>query len=297
MPNLPRGKGSTTAPKGGSSGTTVYGPQSMGVWAADILANLGAPHSQNNVNNLAAWNACESAASPSSCGYALNYSNPFNSEQYGAARTGYVCNSTQVPTYANYNSGLWSTLMTLRMPVFAPIVSALRRDASRQEFAAAVGDTGWGTSAACIASSPASAGIVAGTGLRPTGPVTGTGKAGSTGGATGTTTSDSSGSGAGIPGCLIGSHGVKLFVVAGPTVGSGCLLSTSQARAVLGVALGVSGAIVSLIGLVILAAAGFRRAAPAAERTAGLLERTPGGQGAAAALRGSVQAVQVTQGP
>lgn len=157
---------------GHGAAATIYRAEPLGIWAADILANIGAPHSQNNVNNLAAWWACESARSGFGDTLRAGYNNIFNTEQYqhGPKLAGY-----QVNTYSNYNSGLWATLMTLRTDG-AGIVEALRADASRQEFASAVGASGWGTSASCIASSPARAPLLAGTGLRPAGPVGGYGK-------------------------------------------------------------------------------------------------------------------------
>jgi hypothetical protein len=159
----------------GSTRQQIYPAQPLGVWAADILANIGAPHSQNNVSNLAAWWSCESARSGFGDTLRAGYNNIFNTEQFqhGPKLPGYGVN-----TYGNYNTGLWATLMTLRMSAFSGIVEALRADASRQEFAAAVGASGWGTSASCIASSTATAGLLAGTGLRPAGPVGGYGQGG-----------------------------------------------------------------------------------------------------------------------
>ena len=150
----------------------VYGPQTLGVWAADILANIGAPHTRNNVNNIAAWYACETGQGSYN---SLHYNNIFNTEQESAYGSGFVP-TTQVPTFSNYNTGLWATLMTLRQANMAPIVRALRADAPRPEFAAAVGQAGWGTNPSCISSSTESAGLVAGTGLRPAGPASGYGK-------------------------------------------------------------------------------------------------------------------------
>lgn len=147
----------------------MSGPQPIGVWAADILRSIGAPHTQNNVNNLTAWWACESAPNQSSCGYSLNYNNPFNTEHQLAGVTGFVCGTTQVPTYDTYEHGLAATLSTIRQPFASGIVSALKSDADRATFAGAVGASGWGTSARCISSSPAKGGMVAGTGVNPSG--------------------------------------------------------------------------------------------------------------------------------
>ena len=163
----------------GQAPADPHGPQPIGVWAADILNAIGAPHTRNNVNNLAAWWQCESASSPSSCGYSLNYNNPFNTEHQLAGVTGFVCNSTQVPTYDTYAHGLAATLSTIREPFAAGIVQALRDDADRATFASAVQKSGWGSSGQCIASSPATGGLVSGTGLNPKGqPLSATGAAG-----------------------------------------------------------------------------------------------------------------------
>lgn len=170
MPNVAQGSGSAA----GKARQVTYGPQPVSVWAADILSNIGAPHTQNNVNNLAAWWSCETGAA---WGYGdtRQYNNLLNTAQFSSARSGWVPNSFPpgIPQFPNYNTGLWATLMTLRMPRYAGVIGALRSDANRAAFASEVGSSGWGTNGQCIAGSTASAGIVAGTGLRPAGPVGG----------------------------------------------------------------------------------------------------------------------------
>jgi hypothetical protein len=96
---------------------------------------------------------------------------------------------------------------------------------------------------------------------------------------TGTTTSSSGGSGTGAGGatgtCVIGFPAIDLKVT---SVGGGCIVSKSQARAVIGAMLMVSGVLVILPGIILMAAAAFGASgAGAAVGSAGsTLSRVPG---------------------
>lgn len=117
-------------------------------WANDILSGLGAPQSQNNINKLAAWNACEGNLAGQS---GLGINNPFNTTlNYGG---GVSVNSAGVKRYPNIAVGVQATLQTLQAPRYALVVANLKGDGSGGTFATAVGTSGWGTSGTCIANS------------------------------------------------------------------------------------------------------------------------------------------------
>lgn len=111
--------------------------------------------------------------------------------------------------------------------------------------------------------------------------------AGSPAGAAGTGTPTAAQSGAASP-CLIQISGPSVPVIG--TLGQACLLSRSEARAIIGGALMVGSAFAALVGLLIVAAAGFResgagRAAGGALEGAGaVLAFVPGAEGAGLAV-------------
>lgn len=115
----------------------------IGTWAAAILAGVGAPDTANNRGNCSAWAACETSGS--------SY-NPFNTTLFMPGSTCY--NSVCVRNYVSFSQGVAATVSTIRQNNMAAIANALRADASRQAFGAAVGSAPWGTSGACIAGSP-----------------------------------------------------------------------------------------------------------------------------------------------
>jgi len=97
------------------------------------------------------------------------------------------------------------------------------------------------------------------------------------------------------PGCIVGAPGFNVPLVG--TIGRDCLFSTSQARALIGGLLLAAAAPAGMLGLVILAAAGFRatragaKAAGAAEAAGGMIAVLPGLEpaGMAVAATGSAQ--------
>lgn len=99
-------------------------------------------------------------------------------------------------------------------------------------------------------------------------------------------TGSQGGSGATGPGCLIASPGLKLFAVFGPTVGKGCVLSKSEARAIVGAGILMAGASLFLIATLILAGYGLRQSG-AEKKAADLIGvvPVPQAQVAAAAVR------------
>lgn len=120
-------------------------------WIGGILSSLNAPGSNNNVNKLNAWNACEGNLSGHS---GLGINNPFNTTLDCCG--GSSINSAGVKSYPTMTAGIQATVQTLQAARYAAIVTNLQKDGSFQNFAAAVGASGWGTSGTCIAGSSSS---------------------------------------------------------------------------------------------------------------------------------------------
>jgi hypothetical protein len=108
---------------------------------------MGAPTSQNNINKLAAWNACEGNA-PGQSGLPIN--NPFNTTLNCCG--GVSVNSAGVKAYPSWNAGMQATVITIQGTPYTLILTNLRNDGGTAAFAAAVGASPWGTSGTCIAS-------------------------------------------------------------------------------------------------------------------------------------------------
>jgi Lysozyme like domain len=122
-------------------------------WQTDILNGINAPTSQNNINKMTAWSACEAP------GLAL-YNNPFNTTlPMTGSYTVVVLNPSGggVQKYPSMAVGIQATVNTLlhSSPSFgySRIVNNLRNDGPQNVFAQAVGGTPWGTSGTCIANS------------------------------------------------------------------------------------------------------------------------------------------------
>jgi hypothetical protein len=117
-----------------------------GNWIGAILNGLGAPGSNNNVNKLNAWNACEGNLAGHS---GLGINNPFNTTlNFGG---GTSVNGAGVKSYPTITIGVQATLQTLQAARYTAIVNNLVNDGSFAAFANAVGSSGWGTSGSCIA--------------------------------------------------------------------------------------------------------------------------------------------------
>lgn len=115
-------------------------------WETDILNGISAPTSQNNINKMDAWAACERPGIQSN-------NNPFNTTlDYGG---GVTVNSAGVKRYPSLAVGIQATIRTLLYsnPAYgySRIVNNLRNDGPQSTFASAVGSTPWGTSGTCIA--------------------------------------------------------------------------------------------------------------------------------------------------
>lgn len=146
--------GDSTQPQQGSndssSGGLTLKPGAS--WQKNILSNLGAPTSQNNIQKLTAWNACEGNASGKS-GMGIN--NPFNTTLGKNDHSQYHSldvpgNTARVQVYPTLALGLQATVDTLKSPKYAAVVANLRNDGSASAFATAVGTSGWGTKGSCI---------------------------------------------------------------------------------------------------------------------------------------------------
>jgi hypothetical protein len=130
----------TTTPNNLSGGS--------GNWISGILQGLNAPVSNNNINKLNAWNACEGNLSGHS---GLGINNPFNTTlDFGG---GTSVNSAGVKSYPTLTIGIQATVQTLQSARYQAIVSNLQSDGDFGTFAAAVGASPWGTSGTCIAGS------------------------------------------------------------------------------------------------------------------------------------------------
>ncbi len=153
------------------STTSASAPAAQQPWQLDILRALGAPTTANNVANLNRWNACEGNKAG---GSGLPINNPFNTTLPYNGAPG--VNSVNVRHYLSYADGIAATVKTITgTKAFAPILAALMNDAPTSVFAAAVGNSGWGTSGGCIAKASGSPDI----------PQTQGSGSGDTGGATG----------------------------------------------------------------------------------------------------------------
>lgn len=115
-------------------------------WQTDILSALSAPTTANNVSKMTAWNACEGNKTG---GSGLPINNPFNTTlSYGG---GVSVNSAGVKAYPSWQTGVQATVNTLASGRYSGVVTNLRNDGTGTQFAAAVGNSGWGTSGSCIA--------------------------------------------------------------------------------------------------------------------------------------------------
>lgn len=146
-------------------------------WQTDILNGINATTSQNNINKMTAWSACEAP------GLAL-YNNPFNTTLPATGSYTVVVLNPQgggVQKYPNMAIGIQATVNTLlhSSPAYgySRIVNNLRNDGPQNMFAQAVGSTPWGTSGTCIANTVvpgATGGSTSGSGSDGANPATST---------------------------------------------------------------------------------------------------------------------------
>lgn len=104
-----------------------------------LLKDLGAPVTQENMKFLAAWAQAEG-------GHAAY--NPFNTTEKWAGATSY--NSVGVRNYSSMQDGLQATLATLKNGRYDGILSALKSGTSAMSAAQAVAASPWGTGALVV---------------------------------------------------------------------------------------------------------------------------------------------------
>lgn len=125
---------------------------SGGNWIGGVLNSINAPGSNNNINKLNAWNACEGNLQGHS---GLGINNPFNitADSFQPATHGDLgaVNSAGVQAFSTLTLGIAGTAAKLNEPFARGILNNLRQDGSFSDFASAVGSSGWGTSGSCIA--------------------------------------------------------------------------------------------------------------------------------------------------
>lgn len=107
-----------------------------GDFATDLLNQLGAPVTPNNVKALDAWHQAEGGNAAF---------NPFNTTQSMTGATNY--NKVGVKNYASYQDGLAATVKALQTgsKSYAPILAALKAGNNAIAVADAVGNSQWGT--------------------------------------------------------------------------------------------------------------------------------------------------------
>jgi hypothetical protein len=140
----------------GQSGENTTTPNNLtgggGNWIGGILNSIGAPGSNNNVAKCNAWNACEGNLQGHS---GLGINNPFNitADNFQPATHGDqgAVNSAGVQSFSTLTLGIAGTAAKLSEPFARGILNNLKSDGSFNDFAAAVGSSGWGTSGTCIA--------------------------------------------------------------------------------------------------------------------------------------------------
>lgn len=139
-------------------------PQATGVsldlFFAQVLTMIGAPVTQNNIDNMKAWASAENSANFVNGGYTGPAWNPLNIEHSynGSSPWGpAMAKGAPVQQYGSATDGATATAMEMNtwIPAFAPITAALKADVPCQNFGHVVTATGWGTEPfnACTGSS------------------------------------------------------------------------------------------------------------------------------------------------
>jgi len=210
-------------------------------WTADVLTRAGVPASQNNVGNLLRWIATEKP----SASYWYQGNNPMN-----------INSQHQPDGYDRYGSlaeGAQATAELLRKPDYRDIYAVLARDGSPLDFSAAVVRSPWAESHYGVAAAGAAPKwIVQGRGLDyiatiPLPPKVVAGQSLDLGSA-GTPLSGATLAGhGGEIGCTAKGGGISL-PLGGGTWGTAC-----QVKALTGGLLVGVGAVVAVVGLVVLA--------------------------------------------
>lgn len=245
--------------------------RSMDTWSIAILPGIGAPVTQNNLDNLAAWNACEDGIS------SQQRNNPFNTTL--TAFGGQPINSAGVKVYPSFASGVQATIDTINnSPNFAGIKQVLQSNGSLRQLADAVGGSNWGTNGSCIAGGSSDVGVASGAPNDPS--------------AAAAASQSSSSPDCNKDGncCAIGWTWPSALGVGGGDV---CVWHNSWNRAAGGALLIIGGAIVGVVGVTLLIGKTIKLPGPAGMMSQALSSRVPTGGSGTAQFRQRVRAGEV----
>jgi len=114
-------------------------------WASGVLASIGAPIDEVNVDTLWAWSNAESGPD------VMRWNNPLNTTEPWLSPPSHPMNSVGVQAYMDVASGVAATVVTLENGYYPVILDHLRRSVPRQQWGDACAnlDT-WGTHCAWI---------------------------------------------------------------------------------------------------------------------------------------------------
>lgn len=156
-PNQSGNNNANIGPNPGENTKTPNGLTGGNGWVNNILDGLSAPRSFNNQNKLTAWNNCEGNIQGMS-GLGLN--NPFNitPDNYQPATQGDLSDhiaqgGVHLSNFSTMTLGVQGNVAKINEPFARGIRNNLVNDGSFQDFANAVGGSGWGTSGSCISKS------------------------------------------------------------------------------------------------------------------------------------------------
>jgi hypothetical protein len=126
-------------------------------WEADILADIDAPDTANDVSVLDAWQQAEGGSTNNPDAY-----NPFNTtrntDSAGDPLGGTPTNSVGVLSFPSWQAGEDATAATLEQSNMGPILSDLQSSAAPATTEAAITSSPWGTKSIAGVSSSGSAG-------------------------------------------------------------------------------------------------------------------------------------------
>ena len=224
-------------------------------WTADVLTRAGLPASTNNVGNLLRWIATEKPSAQ----YWYQGNNPLNLNTQGQP--------DGFDRYGSLAEGAQATAQFLRMPNYRDVYAVLARDGSSTDFSNAVVRSPWAESHYGVAAAGAAPKyIVAGRGLDyiaqiPLPPKVVAGESLDLGSAGNPLSGSQLAGKGGSLGCNAKGGGISL-PLGGGTWGTAC-----QVKALTGGLLVGVGAVVAVVGLVVLA--GTTKAGQTAIATAG----------------------------
>ena len=216
---IPGGQAGTTPASAGGSAPVSGRAETPLIWAESILAAMGWPETQSNIDAMVAWEMAEGG----------NWENPDSANPLdttmpmpGARST----NSAGVKAYTSWAQGLAATVKTLQLSAYGPIRQAFASGNASNFLPSALNQTPWGTSGSTVA------GILSSKGYQQYELRTG----GSSPGGAGTSSSGNVGTGASPSGCAFG-------------VGPFCILSQAGLNRFYGALLMAAGGLVLTVGL------------------------------------------------